>query len=35
MIDENELMSAKEIAAKLAWRNSGAAATSWRRGTFP
>lgn len=35
MIDENELMSAKEIAAKLGWRNSGTAATLWRRGTFP
>lgn len=35
MIDENELMSGREIAEKLGWRNSGTAATLWRRGTFP
>ena len=34
-IDDNELMSAGEIAAELGWRNSSTAATLWRRGTFP
>jgi hypothetical protein len=33
-IDGDELMSAGEIAAEP-WRNSGTAATLWRRGTFP
>jgi hypothetical protein len=34
-IDADELMSSGEIAAELGWRNSGTAATLWRRGTFP
>jgi hypothetical protein len=34
-IDGDELMSSGEIAAELGWRNSGTAATLWRRGTFP
>ncbi len=33
--DPKELMSSGEIAAELGWRNSGTAATLWRRGTFP
>jgi len=31
----DDLMSSGEIAAELGWKNSGTAATLWRRGTFP
>lgn len=34
-VDVDELMSSGEIAAELGWKNSGTAATLWRRGTFP